>query len=313
MNTIAPRNSANVVLTFALSLFATWIVPGSLDAATPVVCGDNLSTAGGQYTLTSDVICSNNPAITISAANVSLTLAGHTLTGPGAGTSTGIGILIAAVPGVHVNGGTVTGFLIGIDLDGSTDAHVNGMTIIGNVTGVALLSANGNHINGNNISNNTQLGVLLQNSATNAFNTNVISGNGQNQVDGGIALYSSSYNLITSNTLADDGLVGVFIDPLSTYNTVKSCIASTSNPGQLPSPNRTGILVAGSNNLIQGNTTNYNQYGIWLTGPSSKNTIQSNVAIGNWQTDLRDDTTCNNNKWKSNTFVTASPANVCIQ
>jgi len=286
-----------------------------LQAGIPVTCGATLNVVGAQYALTGNLSCTANPAVWITASDVHFNLAGFTLSGGG----TGVGILISNVSGVHVNGGKVTGYSVGIKLDHVSESHVNGMTVTGNTTGIQLLSSHDNHINGNYVSNNATLGIELRDSNNNDFNTNVVVNNNREERDGGFTLYNSDNNVITSNNVSNNGLVGIWLDPASSGNIIRSCIAN-GQPGAVP-PNRTGIEVRGSGNLVQGNLANNNHYGIWLTFGAADNRVQSNTAVFNSIVDLRDDNpSCGTNLWKSNIFTTDSepdplkgPAAGCIR
>ncbi|MFQ5668026.1 MAG: nitrous oxide reductase family maturation protein NosD [Candidatus Binatia bacterium] len=291
-------------------------------AETPVFCNMTI-TISGQYVLTSDLACGAAPGLEVAANDVHIDFNGHTLSGPG----TGVGIITAnggcvGVTGLHLNGGTVTGFDTGIRLcapaSTTMNAHVNGMTVTGNsLSGIHLVNSDGNHVNGNTISENisTQgaVGVRLENSHNNKFNTNRLRDNetvpGVFATCGGFGLFGSNDNVITSNDISDNGAanggfgVGLFF---SSGNTVR---------GNIVNGNRQqGILVVfGSNHTVQSNTVNQTLIGngIFVLF-ASDNTIKSNIAFNNAALDLLDtNANCDNNTWKSNTFGTSNQA--CIQ
>lgn len=309
------RRSTFVVSIALLGIALLGVTPAG--AKTPVFCNMTI-TLPGQYVLTSDLACGAAPGLQVAANDVHINFKGHTLSGPGTGSGiiTASGGACVGVTGLHINGGTVTGFGSGIDLcapgPGSVtmDAHVNGMTVTGNsFAGVQLFNSDGNHINGSNISGNVGVGVTLVNSDNNRFNTNQVNENeAPFRTCGGYALFNSSNdNLITSNDISNNGTVnggfGVLITPGSKRNTVR---------GNIVNGNRLfGMLVGGANNTIQANTVNQSTlFGILVFGVN--NTIQSNAAFNNPILDLVDDNAnCDNNTWKSNIFGTSNQT--CIQ
>lgn len=305
------------IATVVVSIALLGVTPAG--AQTPVFCNMTIWMPG-QYVLNSDLNCVDAPGLEVIANDVHIDFNGHTLSGPGTGTGiiTASGGVCVAVTGLHINGGTVTGFRRGIELcapgpDSVTmNAHVNGMTVTGNIRdGLRLRRSNGNHINGNNISGN-EVGVRLFRSHNNRFNTNRLNENqtpeGVFRTCGGYRLSNSNDNIITSNDISNNGAVnggfGVLIRSGSNRNTVRGNIVNGNR--------RFGIRVHGDNNKIQDNTVNENEdlWGIRISGVNNK--IQSNIAFNNARLDLLDtNADCDNNKWKSNTFGTSDPA--CIQ
>jgi parallel beta-helix repeat protein len=324
------------------ALLQTLLASSSLGAATPVACGDILSVPG-EYVLTGDLACNVNPAIWITASGVYLNMAGFTLQGGGARR----GILVSdqyadddcqtAGPGptdVHINGGTVTGYVAGITLCNADGNHINGMSLTGNSSSgiVATRDSDDNKINGNNLSGN-QYGLLLLNgSDRNRFNTNVCDSNvrlgadGQVLHSGCVFVNGSSNNTVASNEMTGNGLFGVEIAG-GGGNTVRgntilesraagirliNTDGNTIRGNTCSSNGQSGIALFDSNgNTIQGNTTEDNRFGIALRD-STGNTVQSNTALSNTVWDLFqafDDGSmgCDANIWKSNIFATKDP------
>ncbi len=300
-----------------LALLALSVLSPGLDAqpaaaATPVACGDNLNVPG-QYMLTGDLSCSGVfSALTITASDVHLTLNGFTLSGDGTVTF-GIDVgLCVATSGVHINGGTVTGFIgAGIFLCNATNAHVNGMTVRENENGILLDGSDGNHINGNIVTDNDSDGLFALFSDNNEFNTNVVTEN-----DGrGYTFLFSDNNRVTSNNVSGNLTDGIVLD-VSDGNIVRGCTIS-GNEGD-------GIdLEDALNSLIQGNIVTANlRSGIEVEDGSTGNRIQGNTSTGNntgmtaTEADMVDnnpvDADCENN-WKSNTFGTELGDTGCIK
>lgn len=338
------------IAVLSLAAAAAMLLQGAtLEAATPVACGDVLDVPG-QYALTGNLACGGTGvAIWITASGVHLNMAGFTLQG----TNQGRGILVSAADAVlpcvtasqgptdvHINNGTVTGYDAGITLCNGDGNHINGMSLTGNdVSGVvATGDSDDNIINGNNVSGN-QYGLLLLNgSDRNRFNTNMCDSNVR--LDGSTVLHSgcvfmadSSNNTIASNEMTGNGLFGVEISR-GGGNTVRGNtilesraagmrILNTQSNTILGNTcsrnNQSGIALLGaSGNIVQGNTTEDNRFGIALNVlspdnpiPSTGNTVQGNTALSNTVWDLFDGSVgCDANIWKSNTFGTANE--VCI-
>ena len=315
------RRSTFVVSIAVLGIALLGVTPAG--AGTPVFCNMTI-TLPGQYVLNSDLTCGAAPGLAVAANDVHINFNGHTLSGPGTGTGiiTANGGACVGVTGLHLNGGTVTGFETGIKLcapaSTTMDAHVNGMTVIGNSSvGIHLFNSDGNQVNGSTISGNggTQLGVgvFLENSHNNRFNTNRLHDNetvpGAQALCGGFALFGSNDNLITSNDIFSNGAanggfgVGLFF---SSRDTVRGNIVNGNRPNGI-------IVVFGSNHTVQSNTVNQTLIGngIFVIF-ATDNKIKSNIAFNNAGFDLLDtNPNCDNNKWKSNTFGTSNQA--CIQ
>jgi len=98
-------------------------------AANHVQCGDTITQ---DTTLDSDLTCSGD-GLTITGANVTLELNGHTIQGSG-GLTAGVGIFDAVDP--EVRGGTIRSFRTGVDADGPTGLVVDHMLFEHNGTGV---------------------------------------------------------------------------------------------------------------------------------------------------------------------------------
>src|SRR5436309_362124 len=129
------RNATFILLT------ATLLAGSALGAPAPptlvTTCPYFIHTAGS-YQVDADLSCSSAVGIAIMANNVDLDLKGHTITG--AGTGVGIGTLTdpaalagtcVATKGIHIHGGSVTGFLNALvlcspgNVTGNTQATVD--------------------------------------------------------------------------------------------------------------------------------------------------------------------------------------------
>src|SRR3954468_21209648 len=86
----------------------------------------------GTYVLARDLTCPSD-AIIVTANNVNLVLAGHTLTEAGGG---GDGVIAQNVTGLKITGGTIVAFSSGILLVNTANARVTGVTAIGGANGI---------------------------------------------------------------------------------------------------------------------------------------------------------------------------------
>ena len=317
-----------MLLVMAVAVLVLGVAPAT--AATPVACGDILS-APGQYVLTGDIMGCAGPggggAIRITVSGVHLNMAGFTLEGLGGFPPAGRGIVVAVPNGcntgalgptdVQINGGVIKGYSSGILLCFASGNHISGMTLTENRYGVLAISSHNNHVNGNNASGNQALGFgVIRSSTGNRFDTNACNGNSLEAFSGCFQVADSPDNTITSNEMVGNGKFGVQISCTNVVdpgcgggntvrgNTIVGTFRSESGAGR-------GINVLFSNgNLIQGNTSSSNRYGIALF-QSTGNTVQSNTALSNTVIDLQSNLGCDVNTWKSNTFGTKAPP--CIQ
>ena len=115
---------------------AAGLVPLSAASAADVACGDVLT---ADTVLTADLTCGpTSDALVIGADDVTLNLAGHTITGPGAYATPFAGVRAAQRSGVTIEKGTITGFQSGVVLDESTDGLVTKLAVHHNDQGINL-------------------------------------------------------------------------------------------------------------------------------------------------------------------------------
>jgi len=155
-------------------------------------------------TLTADIgPCPHNGLI-VSASNVVLNCAGHTITGRGAH----VGIAVrSASTGVTVENCKVSGFAVGIETH-STGGAFTGNTVTGNVDGFYLKAAQSTSFSGNTATGNTNAGFLLYRADGNSLSGNTANSNGF----GFYAQNGSGANAFTSNS-ADSNTNYGFYDP----------------------------------------------------------------------------------------------------
>lgn len=314
-NKIWNRPTSILFALAALVLIAASPAHALIDVNT---CGQNLSTPGGQYVLTTDLDCSGTNAngIDITASNVVFHLAGHTIASTDCDVNQNIsGIFVqGGLTGVKIDGGTVRGFNDGIVLSSSTsrvygmtvtNACVFGIVVEGNnsqvdtshVTlsgfdGIGIEVGSGNHIKFNDISDNTRVGVEISSfSDNNVVENNIINRNGLAAgAQGGVAIFNGSGNVVQNNSLNN---------------------------------NFNGIEIQSPGNTVLKNTVNGSvSTGIFITSIGSPSIVKLNTALGNAFVDMSDDSpTCQGNLWRKNIFQTdlaggmpnGGPGDPCIK
>src|SRR3954447_18043687 len=121
------RGTAALALGLLGGALATLAGGGRPAAAATLIqnCPYTISLSG-TYILARDLTCSG-PAITVTANNVNLVLAGHTLTGPAGGS----GVFARNATSLTITGGTIVGFGTDIQLTTTANARVTGVTATG--------------------------------------------------------------------------------------------------------------------------------------------------------------------------------------
>jgi parallel beta-helix repeat protein len=178
-------------------------------------CPFKISTSG-DYHVTQNLACSSTtkPAITVNASNVTLSLDGHTITGPGRTQFQAVAIDVAGKSGVSVSNGTIASFGVAVELeDGTTGSSVSGLTVKDCDDGVSLdFGASGNTVSGNTITSG-DVGIAIG-APNNTITNNTANGNETgisinddtahgNVVEGNTALGNSSVDLEDVNATCD--------------------------------------------------------------------------------------------------------------
>lgn len=281
-------------------------------------CGQTLS-AAGEYVLTGDLNCSGTfgNGINITASNVILHLAGHTISSTDCDLTKNIsGVFVqGGISNVLIDGGIVTGFNDGIVLSAtssrvrgmkSMDACAFGIAISGQnsqvdtsvvtasrIDGISIQAASGVVITANDISGNFRVGVDISNFAdSNTVTDNVINNNGiAAREQGGVAIFNGRNNLIINNTV-NNNFHGILID----------------SPGNIV-----------ENNTVNGSVGNgASGVGISINVAGALTVVKGNTVLGSSQVDMSDSNfACGTDSWRNNTFQTAvvarKPNPGCIQ
>lgn len=319
----------------ALSAVLSLAIAAGAPAATPMpVSSCQTLSAPGAYTLTTDLAASDATCIEITASDVKLDLAGHTMTCTGSGFAGSCQVTAFTSHGVYIprdlhltdvvvkGPGTITGFDNGVTIVGS-DALVKGLTISGPACDPSDCDrplSNGIAIPGTLIGDPTQ-GIVDLGPA------NVtLSGNRVSNYARGISLIGSQCTgaagcVLNDNVVQDNfgqiACLGIFIDAVTGY-TITGTVA-TSN-GLFPAacfPPAGGISLAegSTGNVVTRNDASNNRgFGITVGPGTDGNLFTNNTARGNTLADLRafpgtNNTWLDNNR--CNTESGAVPSSVC--
>jgi parallel beta-helix repeat protein len=281
----------------------TLVSPAAARAQSTAVtyCGQELSEPG-DYHLASDLGPCSGHGVVITASDVRLTLAGHTLSGLSDAGSCApqIGVDVRnPATNVRVGSGTVTGFADGVSLTGGsrasalrvldncglgilvagTGARVDTTLVSGSVDGIALCNATEALVTSNDILGNSHYGVLVSCGQgaddRNQILQNILRENGlPTGGGGGIGVFSGEEHRIAGNHVID---------------------------------NFAGInVVTSAGTTIEDNTVNgSSDAGIVLTTGAEQTTVSGNAAFQNGLVDLQDDSVdCGSNAWTLNLFET---------
>jgi parallel beta-helix repeat protein len=245
----------------------------------------------GTYILATDVgpCAPGADGIDISASNVTLHLAGHTIAGtatPGTCNNTlGISIFSSGPMLTNVNvlgSGTINNFVLGFDAANSANSSVKFVKVNANCPDLGFaegfeIDPPGGHwtLQGNVVRGpgDTTAGIALF-----QVNNNIVV---QNDVNDSFSFVDSSNNVIVSNTASDnDG--GIFLIT---------------------------VTLGSNNNQVSANTTSNNgaNGGLVITVGSGGNNISGNKSFNNLPFDMEDDNpSCGTNTWRGNKFNLAS-------
>jgi parallel beta-helix repeat protein len=258
---------------FAVAAFGCFWMLTATASAVHVQCGDTIT----QYTvLDSDVVCTDTDSagLVIGANDVKLRLDGHTIQGAGAPGSAGIADDGIARSGVIIkggDGGAITGFDLGVDLDGSS-ATIMKLAVDATSVGIGA-RGNGNFIWGNTVDMSAGSGFAAIEAVGDDTNIwgNVVTG---------------------SAATLDDGIVVHGDNPEVVYNSVNGCgfdgvIATTYTAGIVALNTVTncdiGFNPSGTGLRIQANNASGNFLGMTVDDPAAfvrRNTANDNGAVG---------------------------------
>jgi parallel beta-helix repeat protein len=260
-------------LSLASVVAAALMVAPTGASATHVQCGDHIT----QNTrLDSDLTNCLSVGVFISAHNVTLDLAGHTIDGYTSSIFTERdGVHTDGFDGLQVKNGVIQQFDAGVSFAlGVTDSRVTGLFLTENGDGVSINDSDGNKIERNTATNSTQGIVVNPNSENNQIVRNTLSGNGF----AGISIAGDNNQLIANDSSRND--YGIYL-PGGSGNTVRRNV--TSMNGQFGGD---GIFVGAAtlNTLLEGNVANQNVLDDGIDVEQALTTLTRNTANfnGDW-------------------------------
>jgi parallel beta-helix repeat protein len=240
---------------FSRAAVAVVVTASAIVAIGPRALADGLScgsVVSADTTLTQDVVCPadwNEDALRVTAAGVTLDLAGFDITGPGAA---GVRILAENVAVINTGSAAsvVSGFDAGVVLDQATGGTVRGLTLQGNDRGIQLAGGSQHLIATNVVSGNVGDGINAGASSGNTIRGNTIAKNGA-----GIALDASVSNTLEGNTVSKNRNFGIAAFCGADANTISANSVVNTSGGEAH-----GIIVrSGSDDtVIVGNGVNLN-------------------------------------------------------
>jgi len=295
--------------TIGIALFSMLLMVSLNNLAEAVSCGDTIG-PGGTFTLTSNLNCSDNPALTVGGP-VIIDLNGYIVE---CQSNLNDGIIVQG-KAAQVKNGTVQGCSNGIIVEGVGSHQLRNLNARSNDLGF-LVNSNNNRLYDNT---STTSGALfsvfgnknrfIDNTACNADKGFLIEGNNNrlylntiNDTKTDSVTVLGNNNQIIENTITNSEK-GISV--VGDNNQITDNTASDIGPEE-------GFSIWGNNNLLKRNISNNGVTGIQVQLDSQNNTIRDNVAIGN-SLDLEDENAnCDNNAWRRNIFGTSKPVD-CIR
>ncbi|MDQ6613469.1 MAG: right-handed parallel beta-helix repeat-containing protein [Actinomycetota bacterium] len=276
-------------------------VPGQASAVTTVGCGAVILAS---VTLTADIgPCATGNGINIGKSGITLSLAGHTITGNNTGNKTDnpqLGVNLMNVKNVTVQNGTITGFDAGVSITGGGGNTIQGLVVKNNIAHV-LLTGGVDPKNPEATHCDFGDGITTDNSNSNLIQFNEAFNNGPFS---GISLVDASgYNKVLNNNAHDNNVSNIMPDgftsgPCGPFGAVLV--------GQGRAHQDVGIRVEGPgathNTVGENRATNNQLEGIAVHGntchppnpnfppglPNDSNLIRGNTVTGNGFVDTSD-------------------------
>jgi parallel beta-helix repeat protein len=295
-----------------LALLATAAGP-----ALAVECGETIT---GAARLDRDLICTEDPALTIAGGR--LDLKGFTVVCDHAPDTEGVGIVLEG-SGARLSDGAVTGCFVAVHVAGNGGHTVRGLTASAANQGV-LVESNGNRLLDSNLLRGLEDAAVQVDGSGNLLRGNVIAGsddqgfeiNGNdnrvvdNRIGGvaeGVQLTGERNHALRNQIIGatDRGIdVRGLVEPTGAHVILDNLIAD--------GVDGIALLESSNGNRISGNTIyGHSDQGIFVG--TLGNRIVRNQALLN-AVDLQDDTPdCDDNLWQDNTFETAVSDTDCIE
>lgn len=272
---------------------------GPIREPADVTCGQEIT---ANTTLDRDLVCTDGPALIVTANNVVLDLGGFTVSGRGAASRGAPGILLRNVKGVTVRKGTVKGFGAGVAIAGGSKNVVQNLTVEDNFgdpegdfgDGITVNGSSGNVIKGNTVRRNGPFsGISLVGACTkNEIRDNVVTDNNMlpgdpsaGRQDMGIRIEgpAANDNKVVGNTVTGSGAEGIVVLP-TCADIQGDCAGTPGNDGNEISKNMC------HRNGTSGNGSGIRLFSVAAPVAPTNTTISDNVTNDNTTNGISIDT-----------------------
>ena len=258
------RNLVTAFFSVTSLTLAAWAVPVAAEAApasTVVTCGQTLTSS---TRLANGLVGCSGDGLVIGADNITVDLAGHSISGVNAPGSEGIAN--GGHPGVRIRNGTIANFFLnGVGLRGAPRSAVSNLTI-------RKIGAGGGE-------NDASAGVLVKNSPNTLVTANAVTNDVSAFQSDGVDVLSSADTTVSGNRLANNAWDGmVAIDSPRTH-VIGNALDGNQNQGAEVNFGSDGTLLAGNhagNNVSSG----------LVVGAVSGARIEGNALTGNGDSGL---------------------------
>jgi parallel beta-helix repeat protein len=244
----------------------------------PIRCGAVLVR---DTTLSGDVSACPGDGLVIGASRITVSLAGHAVTGTGA--AGGVGVRNAGFDGVRVVGGTIADFETGIALSGGADGNLlRLLSVRSGADGIVVADSGGARIEDVTVGSGGHAVLLLRSIGS------LVEGGGLNANDlaagpsaelANVALVDSDRNRILGNDMSASSATGILLRG-SDRNRIER-----NRAGALGSDGNSGngiALLDSDDNRVSGNTAASNVLdGVFVAAGSRRNRVSGNVASHN--------------------------------
>jgi len=284
--------------------FVLLVAAGPAAQAPP--CGTMVTV---DFTLEEDMTCAGT-ALIVGADGITVDLGGHSLTGSGAIGSAGV--RNAGYDNVTIANGTITGFFIGVHLEGASSGTIRAITADGNVlsgifleeqsdsnriescvvinngttvhrgNGITINTSDGNTVIGTYAAGNYTQGIFIGGGAGTAASSNarILNNRSEQNISNGIGILGGSGHVATGNISMNNGAHGISLSSSATSGRVtESSVTANTVIGNV----RFGIEIRKADrNRVAANRVEANGLsGIAVIDTSERNVVTGNRAAGN--------------------------------
>jgi parallel beta-helix repeat protein len=256
---IVRRNLLTALFSVAGLTLAAWAVPVAAQAArasTVVTCGQTLTSS---TRLANTLVGCSGDGLVIGADNITVDLAGHSISGVNAAGSEGIAD--DGHGGVRIRNGTIANFFLnGVGLRGAPRSAVSNMTI-------RKIGAGGGQ-------NDASAGVLVKDSPNSSVTASTVTNDVSAFQSDGVDVLSSARTTVSWNRIANNAWNGMFVFDSPRTRVIGNSLDGNQNQGIEVNLGSDGTRLAGnhaSNNVSNG----------LVVGSVSGARIERNILRGN--------------------------------